>query len=218
MASTENSVESKIDVHVLRHPDRPEWMLQQALVSLAVEPVNVHVLDAVVGHVGRARIAGFAQGSAEYVSFVDDDDAVEPGLFARALAVLEDNPELAGVFFPERRWGLDGQLAPVPASAVPYSPTALVAMPGRFHHGLFRRYAVARHLHLMRDWSIYPEPVLFAAMAAHWPLQALPDGPRYLWRRHAGQVSVQPGQTQQLAAALAQSAELLFNPRPCQGC
>lgn len=212
-----------IDVHVLRHPDRPAWMLQQALSSLEHEPVTVHVLDAVVGHVGRARMAGFAQGEAEFVSFVDDDDAVDPGLFARARAVLAAQPQLAGVFFPERRIeageaGLMGPFTPANPWKVPYSPTALVACAGLFHHGLFRRYAVARHLGLMRDWSIYPEPVLFAAMAAHWPLAALEAGPHYLWRKHPGQVSLSPGHLQQLVAVQTHATGLLFAPRPCAKC
>lgn len=48
--------------------------------------------------VGRAREAGLAASSGEFISFLDDDDARLPGSIDRQVAVLEVTPEAALVY------------------------------------------------------------------------------------------------------------------------
>lgn len=77
-----------IDVHVLVMPDTPkEWIEQRrdslsAAVAAAGYPVNVFEVPGVIGHIGKARAAGYAKGHAKYVTYVDDDDWVEENAFA----------------------------------------------------------------------------------------------------------------------------------------
>lgn len=101
-----------IDVHVLTMPDTPEeWVrLRRETLEAAVEaagyPVHIHEVAGIPGHIGRARAEGYARGSAPYVTYVDDDDWVDPQIFA----VLE--PHLDGstdaIFTHEVVHGDDG--------------------------------------------------------------------------------------------------------------
>jgi hypothetical protein len=75
--------------------ERQDW-LEQCLASLENEPINLHVLPGVRGHIGAGRAAGFATGEAEFVSFVDPDDWIEPGAVSKCLdAIRAANADLA---------------------------------------------------------------------------------------------------------------------------
>jgi len=80
-----------IDVHVLiRDNPNPEH-LAQCLGSLEGQPINLHTLPWEPGHIGRGRIRGYAQGSAPWVCYVDDDDAVDDDLFQIAAPLLDES-------------------------------------------------------------------------------------------------------------------------------
>jgi hypothetical protein len=107
-----------IDVHVLTLPDERQAWLQECLRSLEGHPVQVHVVEGIKNHVGRGRILGFAQGTSEWVSFVDDDDRVKPGAFASVLESITQFPQADAVFTREE-W-IDGVGALLqPAKAIP---------------------------------------------------------------------------------------------------
>lgn len=89
---------NRIDVHVLRQDtENPLWA-QQCLDSLQPEPVNVWNVPGIVGDVRAARKVGFSKGNAEFVSFVDNDDWVNPGAFQSCLDVLDKNPGAVGAW------------------------------------------------------------------------------------------------------------------------
>lgn len=77
-----------LDVHILVMAYTPSCFKRQAIETtmLAAEKagfgVAVHVLPGVVGSIGAARTRGYAQGTAPYVTHVDDDDWVAPNAFA----------------------------------------------------------------------------------------------------------------------------------------
>ena len=83
-----------LDVHVLVMPDTPAaWVTQRrasldAAVAAAGFQVRVHEVPGVPGHIGLARAAGYAAGDAAYVTYVDDDDWVEPEAFAALVPYL----------------------------------------------------------------------------------------------------------------------------------
>ena len=87
-----------IDLHILISRDTPERWVDHALdmamraVTRAPVPVTLHVIDGEPGHIGRARARGYAQGSAPYVTFVDDDDWLDAEAFAGLAEVLALNP------------------------------------------------------------------------------------------------------------------------------
>lgn len=76
-----------LDVHILTLPDtRRDWQRQciasvELAASLSSLAVNIHVVPGVPGHLGRARAAGYAAGSAPWKCYVDDDDYVLPSAF-----------------------------------------------------------------------------------------------------------------------------------------
>lgn len=69
-----------IDVHVLTHSETKKGWLMQCLRSLHGQACSVHVVEGVDGDIAAGRAKGFSQGSHPYVSFVDSDDWVLPGI------------------------------------------------------------------------------------------------------------------------------------------
>lgn len=89
---------NRVDVHVLHMPyEKPSWR-EKCLNQLAAEPVNVHHLDGIAGDIRAARNAAFRVGTAEYVSFVDLDDEITPGIFQHCIDILDQNPDVCGVY------------------------------------------------------------------------------------------------------------------------
>lgn len=77
-----------IDVHVLTHSKtRDEW-LDKCLDSLRGQPCVVHVIKGDERNISAGRVRGFSAGSHEFVSFVDSDDYVLPGVFDMVLERL----------------------------------------------------------------------------------------------------------------------------------
>ena len=77
-----------IDVHYIYY-DEPEWQITRCLESLRGEPVTVHSVPGVWGNPPvKKRAEGFALGTAPYVSYVDPDDYVEPGVYTRLLQAI----------------------------------------------------------------------------------------------------------------------------------
>lgn len=84
-----------IDVHMLVMPsNRADWR-EQALASIVDaanrvdSAIELHLAPAVPGHMGKARAAAYALGDAPLVTFVDEDDWLEPDAFVAVLAALD---------------------------------------------------------------------------------------------------------------------------------
>lgn len=83
-----------LDVHILVSRDtRPEWVTQcldsvREAIAAASFPVLLHQVDGVSGHIGAGRAAGYALGNQPYVTYVDDDDYVQPHAFAQMVGGL----------------------------------------------------------------------------------------------------------------------------------
>lgn len=88
-----------IDVHVLVSRSTPKAWVTQCLdsISLAIAnsplPVQLFVLDGVDGHIGKGRWLAYQQGSAPYVTYVDDDDYIAPNAFAVIAEALQAWPD-----------------------------------------------------------------------------------------------------------------------------
>lgn len=97
-----------LDCHVLVSDKTPRDWLQACCSSLADAvnqagfPVELHFLQAIDGHIGEARAAGYGKGVYPYVTSVDDDDWVEPGAFNCLLAAMQNNP--AAIYTHSTRW------------------------------------------------------------------------------------------------------------------
>lgn len=86
-----------LDVHVLLMDyTKPEFHSElrrsiEAAVAAAGYPVAVHYLPGFLGHLGKARAAGYAKGTHPYVTHVDDDDFIREDAFAILKEQLEKN-------------------------------------------------------------------------------------------------------------------------------
>jgi hypothetical protein len=101
-----------LDVHVLLHNSNPDWLAQcQASIDEAVGNagylVNVRYLDGESGHIGRGRAKGYALGSGQYVTYVDNDDYLLPHAFCALAEPLSKNPT---AIFPNEYTLQNGQL------------------------------------------------------------------------------------------------------------
>jgi hypothetical protein len=79
-----------IDVHVLRLPTENESWFEECYELLKKEPINIHILPGIPGNILQARINGYRKGTSKYVSFVDPDDKIEPGIFEKILSEIKE--------------------------------------------------------------------------------------------------------------------------------
>lgn len=77
-----------LDVHILVMDYTPREIVNRCLSSVeeaaskSLQPVHIHVLNGVFGHLGSQRKRGYSCGTAPYVTYVDDDDWVTADAFA----------------------------------------------------------------------------------------------------------------------------------------
>lgn len=91
-------MQNRVDVHILHMPnENPVWW-EICKNSLANEPVNIYNVMGTYGDLRDSRTRGFNEGTAEYVSFVDPDDSIIPGVFEKCIAALDANPGICGVY------------------------------------------------------------------------------------------------------------------------
>jgi len=106
------------------------------------------------GGASRARNAGLARATAEFVLFLDSDDLVEPEFFYRRVRILRDNP----------------------TADAAYGPWEHFLGAGEFHEASiaprFKPYPIERQqqtrshlLRLLRGWYIAPHAILWRAQA-----------------------------------------------------
>lgn len=153
-----------IDVHVLTYSGtRDEW-LQKCLDSLASEPCTVRIVTGEEGNVGSGRAQGYALGENGFVSYVDSDDYVLPGVMTAALAGLKQHR--AVVTLENWLWG--DSINPTPRQ--------------RHHLAVYRREDVMPWLPVLHEHPIHCDDLLMRKLTP-WQLSFV----GYVWRIHAGQ-------------------------------
>jgi hypothetical protein len=88
--------------------ERMDWR-EQCIASLAGQGCNIHVFDGFEHDIGKTRKHGFALGNAEFVTFADPDDWVEPGAIARCVAVLDSAPSAVMAWTSENYVDAEGR-------------------------------------------------------------------------------------------------------------
>lgn len=159
-----------IDVHVLLLPTTNKEWWQQCQDSLREEPVNLHVVNGIVGHIGQGRVKGFALGDAPYVGCVDPDDLVLPGGFSACLEALAIHPEACGAYTDELLIDPHGKvIKPGVWSGLEWNPL-LQLEPKYLHHiYVMRRCFVERYMLELRRWPSMAEFVLKGLLTNHGP-------------------------------------------------
>lgn len=178
------SSDNRVDVHVLRCHEPAEWV-DACLRSLEPEPVNVHLCPGITGRVGEARARAFERGNAEYVAFVDGDDAVEPGCFAAALEVLDARPDVVSTYCDVRVLDVDGQEVGNGYVKGPWRPWRQLWTLAEVHHcHVMRRSAVMPYLEELCQWESLEEWVLMGLLARHGMHWHIPRK-LYRFRQHS---------------------------------
>lgn len=175
------------DVHVLTlETDNKDW-LNQCLSSLEPEPVNVHLIPGIVGHIGKGRAAGFSAGSSPFVSFVDSDDYVMPGAFKRAVDKLESNPNLSAVCSAEQVMDEDGNVTKQNKYSNDYDELTQGQFLLYVHHlVVLRRSAIEQYLDFIADIPNRCEFCTWAEMMYDGHEFGYVDSVDYSWRYRAG--------------------------------
>ena len=141
-----------IDVHVGVNGTEPREWVDRCLASLARCPVNVHIVDSSNMLVGTMRAMAYQRGTADYVSYVDPDDWVEPWTYQWALAQLED-PRVSATYVNHGLYEADG-ITRTQAFFTALSPAVGYAQEKQMHHGVVHRRAfIEPVLHLMKGMS-----------------------------------------------------------------
>jgi hypothetical protein len=172
-----------VDVHIIVG-NKEKW-LPECLESLEHQPINIHFVDRIEGNVAKAREIGFSKGTCEYVSFVDPDDLVYPGVFIKCLGEIWQNPSCVGVYtndmlideqgqFIGYGWGMNQE----PFDEMGFPPELTN---GIHHLRVFKREAVNKCLPLKH--KMIPEPLLNTEIQNHGRLIHIPVI-GYKWRMH----------------------------------
>lgn len=179
---------NRCDLHVIVCPfSNPRWV-GELMADLDEQPINLHLPPCVAGNIGAGRAAGFAMGSAEYVSFADHDDRILPGAVGACIAALDADSTLGAVFTGEQV--VNDELKPIRRADVsPYSRALHFSTP-RHVHGLIvvRRALVEPLLDDLPLLRAIPEWWLTLSIAKAARLERVPMVGR-LWRWHYQQAT-----------------------------
>lgn len=176
-----------IDVHIIQHPTQDRRASLDALLGkLKFEPVRVHLIDGVKGHIGEGRYRGFNSGASPLVSFIDDDDDIVPGIFDEVLECFNEEPRIDGVCTREAPQGGVASHRGFGYRWKYYHPTHF----RHIHHVVtYRRTSVAPHLDYIRGCPTSSEHTLTALMMLDGAIIRHLPKIGYIWNIHEGSVS-----------------------------
>ncbi len=174
------SSHNRCDVHIIVNSEYEQYH-EQCFSSLEEEPINIFKIPATKGHVGIGRWKGFNSGSAEFVSFVDDDDYIIPGIFQKCFDALDANPDAIGVVSQEYRLK-DGEL---------HGPAHIelnqrwVDIAKAIHHiTVYRRDRILPYVEKIKDCNTGEMVLLLLEVLSDGNQFCKVDEPGYVWRVH----------------------------------
>ncbi len=209
---------ARLDVHLLAYLGSASSR-ERALGALAGAPVRVVVLEGgFPGQIGAARAFALTLGTAEYVSWVDDDDLVYAEALTQCIDHLDRHPGVVGVYTDRELCYPDGrttrrQLGPWRALDQVASPRLIT------HAKVMRRAAVEPYHQELARWPTYEEFVLCGLMAERGPWHHLPIVGAVKSVRPAAESSSRLATPTLLSQAVARVAPTLMRiHRPPPGC
>ena len=174
-----------VDCHVLHFGESESW-LEQCLASLEDEPLNVVIVrGGFPGNIGAARAHAIGLGSAPYWTFVDADDWMEPGIVVRCTTILDERPDLVGVYTDYHAVTPDG-IPTYRTRKHPWSPLALLGSCWEvLHYHQYRRAPTLPYLEGLANAPCYEETYIAGVLASHGDFLHLPEVG--YWKRDGGQ-------------------------------
>ncbi|MFO1421172.1 MAG: glycosyltransferase family 2 protein [Candidatus Competibacteraceae bacterium] len=174
-----------VDCHVLHFGEPAAW-LDRCLASLEAEPLNVVIVrGGFPGNIGAARAHAIAQGTAPYWTFVDADDWLEAGIVARCTQILEQRPDLVGIYTDYHAVDPAGNPT-FRTRKRPWTPLALLGSCWEvLHYHQYRRAPTLPHLSGLANVPCYEETYLAGVLARAGDFLHLPE--IGYWKRDGGQ-------------------------------
>ncbi|CDH44393.1 MAG: glycosyltransferase [Candidatus Competibacteraceae bacterium] len=179
---------NRVDLHILTIArTRPEW-LEQAIASVAGQPVNLCVIDNNGRATGAGRAQAYRESTAEFVACLDDDDVLLPGAIAACVAALDANPAALGAYTDALYMNESGQvLGPdVSTGSGPWCVERNLTGAGHTEHiAVMRRTAVLPFLDELETYTGMEQYFLHGMLATVGDWIHV-EQPGYLFRLHPG--------------------------------
>jgi len=145
-----------IDIHILQHPQQDRTThLKRVLRKLGKIPdlVNIFLTPGVDRHIGLGRMQGFSLGTSDYVTFIDDDDDIEPNIFQDCIDLLDGDDSIDAVVTDERHV-IDGKIKKPLRKWLPVDGQQYDIETARYIHHLvvFRRSSIQPYLDMLQNW------------------------------------------------------------------
>ena len=174
------SASTRCDVHVIEWGPYARYH-EQCYDSLKDEPITLHRIPAVEGDTAIGRWKGYRSGNAEFVSFVDDDDYVIPGVYERCIKALDEDKRKIGVH--TREWHLRGDrmtLSDIPDPEWPWYRYFFYV----HHVVVYRREWVMPYVDEVRECKVGSEHFMNLRIMQDGHRFAYLEEPGYVWRIH----------------------------------
>lgn len=172
----------RIEVHVLSHShhDRRGW-LRRCLASLYAQtlPIEIKLIEAATSHCGNLRADAMEGSTADYLSWVDDDDYLPRNAYEVAMRHMGGADYFCSGF-QYTGWSERSVAATTvgPQGGAPKSENLLGLK-------VFKRTAVAPYVQVMRDWPVAEDAFLSYSMLRHTKVVTIEDV-LYFKEQHEG--------------------------------
>lgn len=172
-----------IDVHILTRPTDNKIWFDECLKSLENENINLFIEPGIEGNVGLARYNAFKKGNSEFVSYVDPDDMIVPGIFSKMLEKMTD--ECCGVFTNEITiHERNNKIIKKYRKLDKWKRFSLRESVYPHHICLMKRNLIEKYSYEFLDWKYRSEYIIKNVMTLDFPWIQMDDF-GYEWRIHS---------------------------------
>jgi glycosyltransferase involved in cell wall biosynthesis len=171
-----------VDIHVIQQACDPSWT-KQCYESLEKAQANIYIFSQGSKSLAENRKIGFQLGSADYVALVDNDDYIFPDIIPKCVKILDDNPEICGVYTGERYIDAQGNTLKDVYNKDAWNPRVMVDPRVVHNLSILRREAVEKSLHVMDKYPHIPEYAMKVFLLNYGSYYHLAET-GYAWRLH----------------------------------
>lgn len=186
--------DNKIDLHILKRvlPDKsPHTKRVKLKLGKIRKLVEVHELVSHEEHIGARRAEGFSVGEQPYVSFMDEEDDIEPNVFQRCIEVLDANPDIDAVVTDERHI-IGGRVKAPLRVGLPGDGELYSIETARYIHHMvvLRRSSLQPYMSQLQNWPVMCEFTLYGKMILDGCKFMHIDRVGYYWYAHNDRVQI----------------------------
>jgi len=153
--------------------------LQACLDSLKNEDVNLLVIPA-ADCSGNARIEGYEKSTSPYICYIDDDDVVVPGAFARAKEIITST---GAKTYYTNHYVADENLNPYGVRFTNLAPKGLSQHMQMHHIVVYSRDVIGPYIKYLKNVTTFDKKILNYASILHGSVVGTTKKELY-WRIH----------------------------------